>query len=253
VDCGRWVRPANTTDAASPLGRDHARASAPEAQREYTMTESALQALDGLRDLASLQWYVVPLLALLFYIYAVEIRAARSSGNWDAVVAGVTLFGADFVNESVNGWIFAISGYSALWLAPGPTAMRTTVGWNVEIMFMFAIVGIIYAKSIDEDRAVRVCGLPNRWFWALFYSGVSVLVELVLNRGGLLIWDYRWWNRSLTGVLPIFLFGYLWFYLAAKYAIERPTLRAKIRVPVVLYSIAILLNLVGLGWFGWRY
>jgi len=217
------------------------------------MTESARQALIGLRDFSTLQWYVVPLLALLFYIYVVEIREARRTGNWDAVIAGVTLFGADFVNESINGWIFAISGYSALWLAPGPTALRTTIGWNVEIMFMFAIVGIIYYKSVDEDRAATVCGLPNRWFWALFYSAVSVLVELVLNKGGLLVWDYRWWNRGVIEVLPIFVFGYLWFYLAAKFAIERQTLRAKVLVPVTLYGVAAVLNFVGLCLLGWRY
>lgn len=217
------------------------------------MTESARAALVGLRDLSTLQWYVVPLLALLFYIYVVEIRSARQTGNWDAIVAGVTLFAADFVNESINGWIFAISGYSALWLAPGPTALRTLVGWNVEIMFMFAIAGILYYKSIDEDPGARVLGMPNRWFWALFYSAVSVIVEFALNAGGLLVWDYRWWNRGLIEAVPIFVFGYLWFYLAAKYAIERPTLRAKVRVPVVLLAFAIGLNVVGLGVLGWTY
>jgi hypothetical protein len=217
------------------------------------MTESARQALVGLRDFTTLQWYVVPLLALLFYIYAAEIREARRSGNWDAVIAGVTLFGADFVNESINGWIFAISGYSALWLAPGPTALRTLVGWNVEIMFMFAIVGVVYCKSIDTDPDSKVFGLPNRWFWALFYSAVSVLVELGLNKGGLLVWDYRWWNRGIIEVLPIFVFGYLWFYVAAKYAIERPTLKAKVMVPVTLFTVAAVLNLVGLGLMGWQY
>jgi len=217
------------------------------------MTESARLALVGLRDFSTLQWYVVPLLALLFYIYVVEIRSARTSGNWDAVIAGVTLFSADFVNESINGWIFAISGYSALWLAPGPTALRTLVGWNVEIMFMFAIAGILYYKSIDDSPAATVFGIPNRWFWALFYSAVSVIVELGLNKGGLLVWDYRWWNHGLVEVLPIFVFGYLWFYLAAKFAIERRTLRAKVRVPVVLFGIAVLLNVIGLGVLGWTY
>ena len=217
------------------------------------MTESARLALVGLRDFSTLQWYVVPLLALLFYIYVVEIRSARTSGNWDAVIAGVTLFSADFVNESINGWIFAISGYSALWLAPGPTALRTLVGWNVEIMFMFAIAGILYYKSIDDNPAATVFGMPNRWFWALFYSAVSVIVELGLNKGGLLVWDYRWWNHGLVEVLPIFVFGYLWFYLAAKFAIERPTLRAKVRVPVLLFGIAVLLNVIGLGVLDWTY
>ena len=217
------------------------------------MTESARQALVGLRDFSTLQWYVVPLLALLFYIYVVEIRSARTSGNWDAVIAGVTLFSADFVNESINGWIFAISGYSALWLAPGPTALRTLVGWNVEIMFMFAIAGILYYKSLDDSPAATAFGMPNRWFWALFYSAVSVIVELGLNKGGLLVWDYRWWNHGLVEVLPIFVFGYLWFYLAAKFAIERPTLRTKVRVPAVLFGIAVLLNVIGLGVLGWTY
>jgi len=217
------------------------------------MTESARQALVGLRDFTTLQWYVVPLLALLFYVYVVEIRDARRTDNWDPVIAGVTLFGADFVNESINGWIFSISGYSALWLAPGPTALRTLVGWNVEIMFMFAIAGILYYKSIDEDPRATILGLPNRWFWALFYSAVSVLVEIGLNKGGLLVWDYRWWNRGVVELLPIFVFGYLWFYLAAKYAIERKTLKAKVLVPVTLFAVAVTLNVVGLGLLGWTY
>jgi len=217
------------------------------------MTESARLALVGLRDFTTLQWYVVPLLILLFYVYVTEMRSARQSGNWDALIAGVTLFGADFVNESINGWIFAISGYSALWLAPGPTALRTFVGWNVEIMFMFAIAGILYYKSIDEDPRATVLGLPNRWFWALFYSAVSVFVEIFLNKGGLLIWDYRWWNHGLIEVVPIFVFGYLWFYLAAKFAIERTTLRAKVLVPVTLFGVAAALNVIGLGVMGWTY
>lgn len=217
------------------------------------MTESAQQALVGLRDFTTLQWYAVPLLILLFYVYVTEMRTARQTGNWDAIIAGVTLFGADFVNESINGWIFALSGYSALWLAPGPTALRTFVGWNVEIMFMFAIAGILYYKSVDEDPRATILGIPNRWFWALFYSAVSVFVEVFLNKGGLLIWDFRWWNHGVIEVLPIFVFGYLWFYLAAKFAIERPTLRAKVAVPVTLFGIAAALNVVGLGLMGWTY
>jgi hypothetical protein len=47
--------------------------------------------------------------------------------------------------------------------------------------------------------------------------------------------------------------GYLWFYLAAKFAIERPTLRAKVLVPVTLFGVAIALNVIGLGLMGWRY
>jgi len=217
------------------------------------MTESARLALVGLRDPSTMQWYVIPLLAMVFLIYAGEIQAARRSGQWNAVIAGATLFMADFVNESINGWIFALSGYSALWLAPGPTALRTMVGWNIEIMFMFAILGVIYHRTIADDPATRIVGLPDRWFWALAYSAVCVVVELFLNRGNLLVWDYQWWNRGPLAVVPIFVFGYLWFFLAAKFAIERPTLRARVTVPVVLFAVAATLNLVGHGLLGLRY
>jgi hypothetical protein len=217
------------------------------------MTDSARQALQGLRDPATMQWYVIPLLAIVFLIYAGEVQSARRSGQWNAVIAGATLFAADFVNESVNGWIFALSGYSALWLAPGPTALRTMVGWNIEIMFMFSILGIIYQRTMSDDVSARIAGLPDRWFWALCYSAICVVVELFLNRGRLLIWDYAWWNRGPLSVIPIFVFGYLWFFLAAKFAIERPTLRGRVMVPVVLVSVAVVLNLVGGGVLGLRY
>ena len=216
------------------------------------MTPSARQALVGLRDWTTLQWYVVPLLALLFFIYVHEVREARRTGNWDCVIAGAALFSADFVNETVNGWIFALSGYSALWLVPGPTALRTLVGWNAEIMFMFLILGIIYHRTVSEDGRARILGIPDRWFWALSYSAICVFVETFLNRGGLLVWDYPWWNRG-AGLGLIFVFGYLWFFLAAKFAMERKTLRAKVMVPVVLFGLAVVLNAVGFGVLGLNY
>jgi len=56
------------------------------------MTEASLRALAGLRDLTMLKWYVIPLLAIVFYIYAARSRRPPS-GNWDALLAGLTLFG----------------------------------------------------------------------------------------------------------------------------------------------------------------
>ena len=217
------------------------------------MTGSATQALVGLRDWTTLQWYVIPLLIILLLVYATEIKEARRTGSWDCVVAGLALFSADFVNETVNGWIFALSGYSALWLAPGPTAFRTLVGWNVEIMFMFALAGMVWWKCLDADPRTRILGLPDRWFWAIGFSAFAVLVENALNRGNLLVWDYRWWNRGLVGAVPIFLFGYLWFFVAAKVAVERRTLRAKFMVPAVLCGIAVVMNVIGLGLLGLTY
>ena len=43
------------------------------------MTPASQQALDGLRDLSTLKWYVIPLLAYTFYIYTLEMK--KSPGH----------------------------------------------------------------------------------------------------------------------------------------------------------------------------
>jgi len=217
------------------------------------MTKASEQALVGLRDPATLKWYVIPLLALVFYVYAREIRDARRSRNWDAVYAGLTLFGMDFVNETVNGWILNVTGRSALWTAPGDTALRTMVGWNIEIMFMFAIGGIVYYHTLSEDEEDRILGIPNRWFWAVAYAAFCVAVECVLNKGGLLVWEYAFWNRSWYGVWLIFLFGYFHFYVATILMLRSKSLRNRNIALGVIYGLAVVGNVVGLGVLGWSY
>ena len=60
-------------------------------------TPASLAALDKLRELNSESgWYIIPLLATVLYIYGVEIKNARETGNWSTVFAGLTLFGLDF-------------------------------------------------------------------------------------------------------------------------------------------------------------
>jgi hypothetical protein len=209
------------------------------------MTEASRLALQGLRDLRTLEWYVIPLLAIVFFIYTSEIRKARASRNWDCVLAGATLFGADFLNETWNGWVLALTHRSALWTTPGPTALRTMVGWNIEIMFMFAILGIIYYATVGENRDERLFGVPVRWFWAVVYTVVCVIVEVALNSGGQLVWEYSFWNRSWAGIWLILVVGYFWFFAVTKFAIERKTIKGKLAVPGVLYGVAVVLNVVG--------
>ncbi len=217
------------------------------------MTEASKRALLGLRDLSTLQWYVIPLLALVFYVYTVEAKKARESGNWDAIFAGLTVFGVDFVNETWNGWVLVLTGRSAMWTAPGPSALRTMVGWNIEIMFMFALSGIIFYNTLSRDPAERIAGIPNRWFWAIAYSAFCVFIEWFLNVAGLLIWEYPFWNRSLAGVWLIFLFGYFHFYVAAILVLRLKTNRAKAMVVGAIYAVAIAANGVAMGLLGWVY
>ena len=217
------------------------------------MTPASQQALDGLRDLSTIEWYAIPLLAIVFYIYAVEIKKARQSGHWNAVFAGITLFGVDFINETWNGLIFHFTQHSAFWTVPGDTALTTMVGWNLEIMFMFAIAGVIYYYTLSENPAEKILGIPNAWFWAIGYAAFCVFVECLLNIGGHLVWEYPWWNLSFGGIWLIFLIGYLHFYLITLLVVRLRTIRAKITAVAIIYAIPVIVNAVCLGALGWVY
>ena len=60
------------------------------------MTEATIQALEGLRDLSTLEWYIIPLLLVVIYIYNKESSKARETGNWNPVFAALTVLGLDF-------------------------------------------------------------------------------------------------------------------------------------------------------------
>ena len=217
------------------------------------MTEATIQALDGLRDWTMIKWYVIPLLALVFYVYNKEIRLARTTGNWDAIFAGLAVFGMDFFNETWNGWVMVLTQRSAFWTTPGDTALRTMVGWNIEIMFMFSILGIIYYYALSESTAEKVMGIPEKWFWALAYTIFCVFVECLLNYGGHLVWEYPFWHRTIAGVWLIFLFGYFHFFCAAILVISLKTIKSKIITVSVIYSVPIVMNVIAFGFLGWNY
>lgn len=217
------------------------------------MTEATLRALNGLRDLSLVKWYIIPLLAIVFYIYTTEIKKARQSGDWNAVLAGATIFGVDYFNETWNGWVLALTGRSAVWTTPGDTALRTMVGWNIEIMFMFSLVGIIFYHTLTEGRKTRILGIPEMWFWAVAYSAFCVFVECLLNIGGHLVWEYRFWRLSVEGVPLIFFIGYFHFFCAAIWVITRSSLKAKVSLVSIFYAVPVIMNILAFGFFGWRY
>ena len=217
------------------------------------MTAASQIALQGLRDLTMIKWYVIPLLAIVLYIYAVEIKKARLSGNWNAIFAALTLFGMDFFNETWNGLVFHFTQYSAFWTTPGDTALRTMVGWNIEIMFMFAISGFIYYYTLSENKSDRILGIPNRWFWAIGYAIFCVFVECLLNMGGHLVWEYPWWYRSFSGIWLIFIFGYFEFYVAVIIVLGMKTMRKQIITISVIWTVPLIVNIICLGFLGFVY
>ena len=208
-------------------------------------TEFAQQALDILRDPGLFQWYVIPLLAIVMFIYSSEIR----KGNWNEVFAGLAFWGADWVNEILNSVFFHLTGHAPLWATPGGTAYLILIGLNIEIMFMFAIAGIAWAKMLPADPATRILGIPNRWFIALAGSAFCVFVEILLNRIDALTWDWPWWSARAPWL--IFVAGYLWFFLAAFWVHDMRDTRRQARAVAILWGLAALLVLVfgvGLRW-----
>ncbi|MFW9822739.1 MAG: hypothetical protein ACFFE4_07390 [Candidatus Thorarchaeota archaeon] len=182
-------------------------------------------------------WYVIPLLVIVLYIYGVEIKKARETGNWSTVFAGLTLLGLDLINEIWNGLVFAFTNYSAFWTTPGASAYIILVGWNIEIAFMFSIAGIVFAKFLPDDKEKKMLGLPNRWAYAIGFTLFSVFVEILLNRGNYLIWEYPWWHWY--NPILIFLIGYFHFFVGTFYVYDLPDRKSKVRVVGIIYAIGI--------------
>jgi hypothetical protein len=203
-------------------------------------TEASLEALSKLRQLNPVTgWYVVTLLVIVLYIYGVEIKKARETNNWSTVFAGLTLLGLDLINEIWNGLVFAFSNYSAFWTTPGASAYIILIGWNIEIAFMFSIGGIVFAKFLPDDKNKKILGLPNRWAMAIGFTLFSVFVEILLNLGNYLIWEYVFWNWY--NPILIFFIGYFHFYVGTFYVYDLPERKDKIKVVGIIYGIAIVL------------
>jgi len=188
------------------------------------VTDFTLEAQRLLRDPSQFKWYVVTLLILVLYVYSVEVERKR----WDIVLAGVAFWLADWINEIVNSLILHFSHRAALWTVTGDTAYLVLIGLTIEISLMFAISGIVYAKTLPTDRRMKLLGMPNRLTIALGFSVFAVFVEVLLKGTGYFHWEYWWWNYPF--VLPIIVFGYLWFFLIAAYVYDLPDNRRRLQV-----------------------
>ena len=175
-------------------------------------TASALQAAQILRDGSQFQWYLIPFLALVLYVYHVEIERK----NWDLVFAGLAFWGMDWFNEIWNALVYHFSNFAPVWGAPGDTAYLILIGLNIEICMMFAIAGIVFGKVLPKDKSMKILGISNRIVFAVMGSAFCVFVECLLNAVNALTWDYAWWGMSapwliflvrIPSLLPGFLLG----------------------------------------------
>lgn len=208
-------------------------------------TESALQAARILRDGSQFQWYVIPLFALVVYVYAWEVERR----NWDLVFAGLAFWGMDWFNEIWNSLVFHLTNVAPVWGAPGKTAYLILIGLNIEICFMFAIAGIAFGKMLPRDKGFRILGIPNRVVLAITGSAFCVFVEVLLNSVGALTWDYAWWSAGAPWL--IFLLGYLPFFAVSFWVHDMSSIRGKAITVGTIFGVdlaAILIFGLILGW-----
>lgn len=210
---------------------------------EVTPASAAAELL--VRDASQFKWYAVTLLALVLYAYANEIER----GRLDIVAAGLAVWVADWFNEILNGIIFHLTDRAPLWATTGPTAYQILIGLNLEISFMFALGGIVYAKCLPADRSERLLGIPNRLTVALGLSLLSVAVELFLHETGTFHWEYWWWDVATFPVIVVF--GYLWFFLFAAWVFDAPDQAVRWRRVGGLAAVDLALVVVFGGLLGW--
>jgi len=209
-------------------------------------TTSAQQALAILRQGSlTFQWYVIPLMAFVFYVYTVEAEKR----NWNLILAGLAFWGMDWLNEIINGLVFHFTNYAPIWGAPGRTAFLILIGLNIEICFMFAVSGIIWTKMLLPEKKTRILGIPNRAFIAVLGAAFCVFVEYLLNAAGALTWDYSWWGRSAPCL--IFLFGYLTFFVMAFWVFDMESMQSKLVTVGSIWTIALLSLIVFIPILHW--
>lgn len=165
-----------------------------------------------LRDFTRFQWFVIPLLLVVFNFYWDEYKKKNFSG----ILAGLAFFFMDIFNEVWNGLFHtATNGYAAVWMVNMDSAYQVTIGWNIEIIFMFLMMGIGSTKFLPSDPLKTWFGINNRHIIAIFMALLCVGVEIVLNQIGALQWNFWWWQADfpylilLTGYLPFWEISFL--------------------------------------------
>ncbi len=198
------------------------------------MTEHAAAALALLRDAAQFKWYVIPLLLVVIHLYGEQVAERR----WSVVLGALAFWLMDWINEIWNALFFHFNGYAPVWATPGHgSAYVILIGLNLEISFMFLLMGLYAMRQLPADRSLKVMGLPNRWLLAVVNSILCVAVEIVLNRIGALTWDLRFWNAGFPYL--VFLIGYLPFFVVGYWVHDMNDVRRQVRVVGVLGAIVV--------------
>jgi len=214
----------------------------------YEFTANTQSALEILRQpQETMQWYIIPILLIFIYIVAKEL----SEKHYNIVLAGAALWLVDIFNELWNSMVCFISHQAPVWGTPahvGDTSFLILIGYNIEISFMFFIMGIASCLMLPKDKKAKILGINNRVFFAVVMTTLAVCVECFLNWCGILTWEWAFWQRSCPWILWII--GYLPFFSAAYYTYDRPTPKKAATFVGALAGLDLVVGLVA-GFCGW--
>ena len=168
------------------------------------------------RSTANFNWTFIFILAVVFYVYWSEIHKK----NYEAIYAGLALYGVHWLYEIANAVIGHVTGYPLWSVSNGSTTYILLVGVCWELSMMFSLAGIISFKMMPQDRTKRYFakngrkGMSCKLVVALEMALLFALVESFLagTSNHSFIWVYRWW-----GVIPVFVTTYIPFFLASNY------------------------------------
>ena len=195
----------------------------------------------------TMKWYVIPLLLIVMCFYYNELKQK----NYSVVLGAAALWGMDLFNEIWNSIVFHATGFAPVWGTPtgvGDTALLLLIGYNIEISFMFAMMGIVVCLTLPKDPKAKILGINNRVFLAVVYTTLAVIIECFLNYCGILTWEYAWWSRSCPWL--IWLIGYCPFFTMAFIVHDMKQRKHQFITLGVIFGIDLLLLIV-FGAIGW--
>lgn len=201
--------------------------------------EATQQALSIVRSGEPFQWYIIPILVIVLYIYGNEYER----GNYGAVAAGLGLYMVHWFVEIANAVIQHASGH-ALWTVPTGTAFSIMVGVGAEISLMFSIAGIVTTKLLPKDPKAKMLGINSRVFIAVSTAAAAAIIEIFLVRTPTFVWVYPFW-----GAFPVFVLVYIPFFAAAVWCYDAPLKKSFTFIgALAAINIAGLIIFGSLGW-----
>ena len=109
----------------------------------------------SVRSTDNFNWTFIFILAVVFYVYWSEINKK----NYDAIFAGLALYGVHWLYEIGNAIIGHFSGYPLWSVSNDSTTFILLIGVCWELSMMFSLAGIISFKMLPTVRSAWLCCL----------------------------------------------------------------------------------------------